>query len=177
MLQSALGVKSAQGQCPWHPFSQYWLNPELQATTDIQENLGSFRGHQSAPCSAGRILVCASGRQRGMHPVSGSWRLCATDCSHCHPLTHSSFLSTPRRVQFANRNPLFYLKPGVPGCSSCYPLGRKLPLRTAVGAKFDYSVARTKVWGQPRTQIPREGPFACLHKLPAALSTYSKSQE
>lgn len=91
------------------------------------------------------------------------------------PSPHTfQFPSTPRRVQFANRNPLFYLKLGVPGC---YPLGRKLPLWTAVGAKFDYSVARTKVCDQPRTWIPREGPFACLHELPAALSAHSESQE
>lgn len=176
MLQSALGGKSAQGQCPWHPFPQYWLSPELQATTDIQENLGSFRGHQSAPCSAGRILVCASGRQRGMHPVSGSWRLCATVCSHCLPLTHSSFLSTPKTCPVCKQKPSLLPEAGVPGCSGCYPLGRKLPLRTAVDAKFDYSVARTKVWDQPRTRIPQRRSL-CLHKLPAALSTYSESQE
>lgn len=119
------GGKSAQGQCPWHPFPQYWLSPELQATMDTQEKLDRFRGPQSAPCSAGRILVCASGRQRGMHPVSGSWRLCATVYSHCLPLTHSSFLSTPRHVQFANRNPLFYLKLGVPGCSWLLSTGKE----------------------------------------------------
>lgn len=42
------------------------------------------------------------------------------------PSPHTfQFPSTPRRVQFANRNPLFYLKLGVPGCSWLLSTGKE----------------------------------------------------
>ncbi|ERE76940.1 forkhead box protein K1-like protein [Cricetulus griseus] len=45
--------------------------------------------------------------------------------------------------------------PGTAGVPGRYPPERKLPLRTAVGAKFDYSVARTKAWGSAEDLDPQ----------------------
>lgn len=80
-----------------------------------------------------------------------------TPASPSHP--HFSFLRTPRSVQFENGNPLFYLKLG-----SLALLHRKGDsLQTAVGAKFDYSAARTKAW------VSAEDPLGMPDQRPAAL--------
>lgn len=105
------------------------------------------------------MMVCASRRWHGTCPVflAGSRGPVLTPASPSHP--HFSFLRTPRSVQFENGNPLFYLKLG-----SLALLHRKGDsLQTAVGAKFDYSAARTKAW------VSAEDPLGMPDQRPAAL--------
>lgn len=96
-----------------------------------------------------RDVSCVPGRQQ---------RTCA-HTGFSLPFPHFSFLRTPRSVQFQNGTPLFYLKLG-----SLALLHRKGDsLQTAVGAKFDYSAARTKAW------VSAEDPLGMPDQRPAAL--------
>lgn len=98
------------------------------------------------------MIVSGSGRQRGICVIS-------VHTISSLPPPYYSFLRTPRPVQFENGNPLFHLKLG----------SLAIILRTAVGAKFDYSAARTKVWVSAE-DLDSQGRSLCLpDKRPTAL--------
>lgn len=97
-------------------------------------------------------VSCVPGRQQRTRVMIRSHQLLP-------PTPYFRFLRTPRSVQFENGNRLFYLK-RVPGPS---PPERRQSLQTAVGAKFDYSAARTKAW------VSAEDPLCMPDQRPAAL--------
>lgn len=147
--------------------------PRAASYSGCPEKPGQLQGTSASPLlSREDIGMCQWKIAGNVSCVSGSWRICATLCSYCLPLTHSSFLSTPKMCPVCKWKPCLLPEAGVPGR---YLPERKLPLRTAVGAKFDYSVARTKAWGSaedldPQRRslcIPRQATSSTFRRIPS----------
>lgn len=119
-----------------------WISRETRQLRDISQPLAQQGGYWYVPVKDSRECVLCFWQ---LEDLCNALLILPS----CHTF---QFPEHPKTCPVCKWKPSILPEAEVPGH---YPPERKLPLRTAVGAKFDYSVARTKVWGPAKDLDPQ----------------------
>lgn len=164
MLQSASGGEPAQGRCPWRPFPQPWPSPKPQAAVHVQET-GQPQGASTSPLlSREDVGVCPPTTAAGAPCVPGRQR--GTVRCAAHPSPHIPVSCAPEDLPSVNMETPPSAEAGVhdryPRRGHCLSGQLLVPSLITVWQEPKYE-------GHARTRSPRDGPFECPDKPPAAL--------